>query len=300
MPAEGRLPRARAERSPFRSKHQFVIPERERRHDSEEQHGGDDVAHRLGDLQHERGVLGADGDVAEEQADEQHAAGGKGGEGGDDDARIAVPGGDRAGQLVLDAEHLARPGEPGDRPRQQRRRPLQAVDADPAESGRGRCLACSLDAQADRGQRHHDRRRGDRHDADQQPGVDAITAEDRRQFVAGTERLRVGEPALGVAPRSVEQALQEQQRHRVEEQRRHHFVDAGDTLEPGRQQRPQQASGGPGREGKREGEPRIQLGRIEAGNGCPDRPGQELSLGADVVVAGAEGDGDGKSSEQQR
>ena len=226
------------------------------RHDGEQQDGGDDVAHLLGDLQHERGVLGADGDVAEQQTDEQHAAGGEGAERGDDDAGVAVAGGDRAGELVLHAEHLARPGEPGDRPRQQRRRPLQVGDPDSAEARRRRCLPSGLDAQPDRRQRHHDRRGGDRHDADQQPGVDPIAAEDRRQLVAGTERLGVGKPALRMPPRSVEQTLQQQQGHRVEQQRRDHLVDAGDPLEPGRQQRPQQTGGGAGRQSERAGRAR--------------------------------------------
>ena len=103
-----------------------------------------------------------------------------------------------------------------------------------------------------------------------------------------------------MTPRSVEQTLEQQQRHRVEQQRRHHLVDAGDPLEPRRQQRPQQAGNGAGREGQREGEPGVEPGRVQPGNGGADRPGQELALGADVVVAGAEGDGDGEPGQQQR
>ncbi len=130
--------------------------------------------------------------------------------------------------------------------------------------------------------------------------MDALAAEDRRQFVAGTERLGVGEPALRMTPWSVEQPLQQQQGDRVEQQRRHHLVDAGYPLEPRRQQRPQQPGSGAGREGERQGEPGVQPGRVQAGDGGPDRAGEELSLSADVVVAGAEGDGDGEPGQQQR
>ncbi len=130
--------------------------------------------------------------------------------------------------------------------------------------------------------------------------MDPIAAEHRRQLVARPERLGVGKPALRMAPRSVEQTLQQQQGHRVEQQRRDHLVDTGDPLEPGGQQRPQQTGGGTGRQSERQGEPGVQLGRVQAGDGGADRPGEELPLGADVVVAGAEGDGHGESGQQER
>ena len=130
--------------------------------------------------------------------------------------------------------------------------------------------------------------------------MDPLAAQDRRQLVAGPERLGVRKAALGVAPGTVEQSLQQQQGHGVEQQRRDHFVDAGDALEPGGQQRPQQSRRGTGREGQREGQPGIEVGGVQSRHGGADRPGEELTLGADVVVAGAESDRHRQSGEQQR
>ena len=102
----------------------------------------------------------------------------------------------------------------------------------------------------------HDAGHHDDDDREPEAPVHAAVREQGGQVVAGAQPVGVGEPALGVAPRPVEQALDDQQRDRVEQQRRDDLVDPELPLQPGRHDRPEQPAERPREEPERQGRPR--------------------------------------------
>jgi hypothetical protein len=97
-----------------------------------------------------------------------------------------------------------------------------------------------------------------------------------------------------------QQPLYREQRHRIEEQRRHHLVDAETHSQQGRHQCPQHAGHGAEQQRQRDRDRARQVRDIQPRDGRADRTGEELTLRTDVPIAGPERHCDRQPREQQR
>ena len=114
-----------------------------------------------------------------------------------------------------------------------------------------------------------------------------VATEQVRHRIAMAVGVGVGEAALRMTPRAVEQALQQQQRDRVEQQRRDDLVDARHAFQPRRQHRPGETTDGTGGEPQRQRNASGQVGGVQPRHRRADRSEQELTLGTDVEVTRA-------------
>ena len=110
-------------------------------------------------------------------------------------------------------------------------------------------------------------------------------------------------PAEGerVLEHALDHHRDEEQGDEIEEQRRHHLVDAEAEAEHQRAEQQQRAGNGAAehqrRDEQRGGQMQTVL-RAERGGG--ERANEELALGADIPEARAEGDGGGEAGQDQR
>ena len=107
------------------------------------------------------------------------------------------------------------------------------------------------------------------------------------------------EHAARLAQGPLHEELGEEQGHEVHEQGGDHLAHAHPGLHRRRDRRPQCAGGRGREEGDGEDEKRTRAGERECDGDAGQRARVQLSLGADVPDAGAEGERDGQAGEEQ-
>jgi hypothetical protein len=138
-----------------------------------------------------------------------------------------------------------------------------------------------------------------RHERDQEADM-RIEARQLPQPRVGRHERRLQEPGAGLAERSRQRLLDQQQADEIEEQRDQHFVDPALEMDGGRDRRPQRAEHG--RSDQRSGreEPGREMRPVKRDR-CGAEPAErDLAFGADVDDARAKAESDPGARQQIR